>query len=288
MGICKTVCGEEGTTLHVLIVEDERNVARFIQSELKHAGYHVTVVEDGEEALQRLREENIDALILDWMLPGLSGIEIAQKVRSSEKTRDLPIIMLTAKDAVEDRVYGLKKGADDYVVKPFAIEELLARLEALLRRSQAHIEVTTETMSTSTMSTAPRTSDRSKNSAEDAMLTNHSNAHPRLNEDGVLATRPKTLHVRNLTIDVSGVQAFIDDQPVEFTAREFDLLTYLARNAGRVLTRDEILNEVWGYDVFVETNVVDVYIRYIRQKLAKKGAPDLIETVRGKGYVMRL
>lgn len=258
-------------------------MARFIQSELKHAGYHVTVVEDGEEALQRLRDTHFDFLILDWMLPGMSGIEIAQKVRSDEKTRALPIIMLTAKDAVEDRVYGLKKGADDYVVKPFAIEELLARMEALLRRSQALMQTTTEAgMSRS------HGNHHLDNSMMDGVWAKHGTAHPSSNAGGAFHSSPTTLHIRNLTIDVSGVQAFIDGEAVELTAREFDLLTYLARNAGRVLTREEILNEVWGYDVFVETNVVDVYVRYIRQKLAKKGAPDMIETVRGKGYVMRL
>lgn len=224
----------------VLIIEDEKNVSRFIQLELQHEGYETEVVHDGRTGLERAMEEEWDLILLDLMLPGLNGLEICRRIRAVKYT---PIIMLTARDGVMDRVAGLESGADDYIPKPFAIEELLARMRALFRRvEELH----------------------KGNEEEKRMLT-----------------------FRDLVIDLDGVRVTRNGEEIELTKREYDLLVYLVENQGRVISREQLLNEVWGYEAFIETNVVDVYIRYLRNKLDLPHEESYIQTIRGKGYVMR-
>jgi len=222
-------------TNHILLVEDEKNIARFIELELKHEQFNVTICYNGREGLhEALNEDNhFDVILLDVMLPELNGIEVCRRVRSHSQ---IPIILITARDAVMDRVAGLDAGADDYIVKPFAIEELLARIRSILRRT----------------------------SQEQAQL----------------------LQYKNIKINQDAYCAYVDDHLLELTKTEFDLLSLLINNKNRVCTRDQILQNVWGYQTDVETNVVDVYIRHLRSKLPKE-ASSYIETVRGVGYVMR-
>lgn len=220
---------------HILIVEDEAKLAQFMHLELTQEGYDVTIAEDGIAGLTAAREHQLDLIILDWMLPGLPGVEVCRRLRTTgDKT---PIILVTAKDDVRDRVSGLDAGADDYVVKPFSIEELLARVRAQLRRTGEEL------------SDAIQFCDLS------------------LNEKTREITR--------------------GDRPVELTAKEFDLLSYLMRHPRQVLTRDRILEEVWGYDFMGDSNIIEVYIRYLRLKLEEHQEKRLIQTVRGVGYVLR-
>ncbi|WP_434963942.1 response regulator transcription factor [Brockia lithotrophica] len=248
----------------MLLVEDEPNVASFVAWELEHAGYTVTVAEDGLRGLGFLLRESFDLAIVDWMLPELDGLSLAEAIRRHERLRDLPILFLTARDAVADRVRGLRAGADDYLVKPFHVEELLARVEALLRRSRR---------SAGKSSAEPDAS--SVASADDAANASSERGGPEI-----------LVHGR-IRVDVPGVRVTVGGRPVELTAREFDLLVLFLRNRGRVLSREEILDAVWGTDRFVEPNIVDVYVRYLRQKLDEPGKPSFLETVRGKGYVVR-
>ncbi|MBQ0139669.1 MAG: response regulator transcription factor [Kurthia sp.] len=217
----------------ILVVEDEKNIARFIELELTHEQFDVTIAYDGRAGLDLAMTESFDVLLLDVMLPDLNGIEVCRRVR---KTSDIPILLLTARDTVTDRVAGLDAGADDYIVKPFAIEELLARIRAVLRRT----------------------------SAEEKNLTSF----------------------KEIAVDEAAFQAYVEEEPLQLTKTEFDLLLLLVKNQNLVCTREQILTAVWGYDSEVETNVIDVYIRHLRAKL-----PDhlshYIETVRGVGYVMR-
>ena len=218
----------------VLIIEDEIKLARFIELELKHEGYEVCVSNDGRDGLDMFYNEKPDILLLDLMLPEISGIEVCRRVRKNSK---VPIIMITAKGEIMDKVLGLDSGADDYVTKPFAIEELLARMRVALKRVRSFTEDT-----------------------------------------GVV------LKLKNLVIDSAKRIVKVDDEEVELTKREFELLFYLVKNKNIVLTRDQILNNVWGYDYIGETNVVDVYIRYLRTKLDDKYNVKYIHTIRGVGY----
>jgi two-component system OmpR family response regulator len=220
---------------HILVVEDEAKLAQFIELELKYEGYGVSVANDGLAGLTAARESNPDLVILDWMLPGISGLEICRRLRLTGNK--VPIILLTAKDDVEDRVAGLDAGADDYVVKPFSVEELLARVRAHLRRNQ----------------------EQDSDSLEFADL--------RLNR----STR----------------EVFRGNRSVELTAKEFDLLEYLLSHPRQVLTRDQILERVWGYDFMGDSNIIEVYVRYLRLKLEAEQEKRLIQTVRGVGYVLR-
>lgn len=220
----------------ILVVEDEANLARFIELELTHESYAVTVMYDGESGLQEALSTEYDCILLDIMLPKLNGLEVCRKLRSEKAT---PVIMITAKGETYDKVIGLDYGADDYIVKPFDIEELLARLRALLRRNK--------------------------------------------NEDG----GEHLLVVGNLQIDKEAFTVSCDNQLIELTKTEFELLKLLAMNKRHVMTREKVLTAIWGYDNEVETNVVDVYIRYLRNKLKPFGQDQLIETVRGVGYVIR-
>lgn len=222
-------------TFHILVVEDEAKLARFIELELGYEGYRVSIASDGLSGLTALRETNPDLAILDWMLPGLSGLEICRRLRSTNNK--VPVILLTAKDEVSDRVAGLDAGADDYVVKPFSIEELLARVRAHLRRTHE--------------------------------------------ED------PEILQFGELTLNRRAREVTRGDRQIELTAKEFDLLEYLIAHPRQVLTRDQILDKVWGYDFMGDSNIIEVYIRYLRLKLEANNEKRLIQTMRGVGYVLR-
>ena len=219
----------------ILLVEDDPKLAKFIESELSLEGYHVTVAPNGLDGLTLARTAEPDLLILDWMLPGVSGLDICLRLRSTGV--QVPIIMLTAKDEVPDRVTGLNAGADDYVTKPFSMEELLARVKARLRRTQ------------------PNDLDR--------------------------------LEFEDLILNCLTREVYRGSQLIELTAKEFDLLEFLLRNPRQVITRDRILQKVWGYDFMGESNIIEVYIRALRIKLEASNSKRLLHTVRGVGYVLR-
>ncbi|MGO2325372.1 MAG: response regulator transcription factor [Leuconostoc mesenteroides] len=225
----------------VLIVEDEENLAKFVGLELKHEGYEAETVNDGRSGLDLALENDYDVILLDLMLPEINGLEVARRLREVKKT---PIIMMTARDSVIDRVSGLDYGADDYLVKPFAIEELLARIRSLLRR------ITIET----------ETNDKHRS----------------------------IINFKDLRIEKENRIARRDDQIINLTKREYDLLLTLVENINVVQSREQLLKEVWGFNSEVETNVVDVYIRYLRNKIDDpESKASYIQTVRGTGYVMR-
>ena len=220
----------------ILLVEDEEKLARMVELELRYEGYEVEKAFDGRTGLDRALTWEFDLILLDIMLPALSGMEVLRRLRTERQT---PVILLTARDAVVDKVSGLDAGADDYVTKPFAIEELLARIRAALRKHPA----------------AP---------AEAPKLT----------------CGPLSMDVERHEVSVSGT-------PVELTRREFDLLRYLLENKEKVISRESLLDNVWGFDFAGETNAVDVYIRFLRSKLDERFGVKLIHTVRGVGYAIR-
>ncbi|MBE9165990.1 response regulator transcription factor [Pleurocapsales cyanobacterium LEGE 06147] len=220
---------------HLLVIEDEAKLAQFIKLELEYEGYEVTIARDGIAGLAIARELHPDLILLDWMLPGISGPEICRRLRTTGDK--VPIILLTAKDEVGDRVAGLDAGADDYLIKPFSLEELLARIRANLRRTQ---------------------------------------------EENTDILQFKDLCLNRRTREVYRGHRFI-----ELTAKEFDLLEYLLAHPRQVLTRDRILERVWGYDFMGDSNIIEVYIRYLRLKLEAGGEQRLLQTVRGVGYVLR-
>lgn len=221
---------------NILIVEDERRLARFMELELTHEGYNVDIVSDGQTALMNLMNKDYDVMLLDLMIPIVDGIEVTKRARTFT---DIPIIMLTARDGLEDKVKGFDIGADEYMTKPFEMEELLARLRALFRKSEKK--------------------------QEEARL----------------------LQFKGLTLSRDTYEVYRDGVKKELTKKEFDLLAYLLENQGIVLTREKILNNVWGFDFEGETNVVDVYIRFLRSKLDDGYEEKLIHTVRGAGYIIR-
>lgn len=220
----------------ILIIEDDVQIARFVELELEHEGYQVKKFDNGYDGIHLLRNESYDLLLLDLMLPGMDGIEVCRRVREFS---DLPIIMLTAKSELDDKVEGLDTGADDYLTKPFEIEELLARIRALLRREEGKVE------------------------SDNVLKT----ADVEVNLDAHLVKRAA--------------------EKIELTKKEYDLLVYLIQNEGIVVSRDKLLNNVWGYDYTGETNIVDVYIRYLRSKIDDPFEEKIIQTVRGVGYVLR-
>jgi len=223
------------TPAKILVVEDEAKLAQFVELELKYEGYEVIVAADGLAGLSAARESEPDLIVLDWMLPGVTGLEICRRLRMTGS--DVPIILLTAKDDVSDRVAGLDAGADDYVVKPFSIEELFARIRAHLRRTQEE-------------------------------------------ETGLL-------EFSDLRMNVNTREVYRGQRAIELTAKEFDLLEYLLGHPRQVLTRDQILERVWGYDFMGDSNIIEVYVRYLRLKLEADSEKRLIQTVRGVGYVLR-
>jgi DNA-binding response OmpR family regulator len=224
-----------GRDPRVLVVEDDEEIAQVLQRSLRLEGYEVRVAGDGETALDQSAAFNPDLVILDLGLPKLDGMEVARRLRSAD---DVPILMLTARDALEARVEGLDAGADDYLVKPFERQELLARLRALLRRRP------------------PR---------------------------GMAPLRVGDLMLNPDTHEVSR-----GDRPIDLTQREFELLEYLMRNERLVISRQKLLDEVWGYDPFSITNTIEVFVSNLRRKLEAGGEPRLLHTVRGAGYVLRV
>lgn len=227
----------------ILIIEDEKNLARFVELELRHEKYETQVEGNGRKGLDLALNEDFDAILLDLMLPDLNGLEIARRVRQEKTT---PIIMMTARDSVIDRVSGLDHGADDYIVKPFAIEELLARLRAVLRRVQIEKRAMGDTMG-----------------------------------------GQKVVHFNDLTIETANRIVHRGDSTVDLTKREYNLLMTLIENKNNVVTREQLLNKIWGPESKIETNVVEVYVRYLRNKIDVPGRPSYIKTVRGTGYMVR-
>lgn len=228
----------------ILIVEDEHKISRLLQIELEAEGYEVTQAYNGAQAWDIYQEGQWDLVLLDVMLPEMSGIEILRRIRSVDP--GIIVILLTARDSVEDKVAGLDLGANDYVTKPFQIEEVLARLRASLRLREQQIQTTSADVHT----------------------------------DGWLQAADLRLNEGTREVERAG-------QSVELTPREFDLLAYLLKNKRQVLNRDQILAAVWGYDYYGDTNVVDVYIRYVRKKIDHGHPHELIQTVRGVGYALR-
>ena len=217
----------------ILLIEDEENIVSFVRMELEYEGYKVDVCDDGVKGFEKALENAYDLILLDLMLPKLNGLEVCRRLR---KVKNTPIIMLTARDSVMDKVSGLQMGADDYVSKPFAIEELLARIEALLRRVNENKQVST------------------------------------------------ILEFKDISIDTQARIVKQEGEEVKLTTKEYELLLQLIKNKNKVLSRDNLLENIWGYDYEAETNVVDVYIRHLRSKLKNDG---YIQTIRGIGYVIR-
>src|SRR3954471_8731837 len=223
----------------LLIIEDEKSLARFIELEMQYEGYETTVATNGRNGLQLALTESWDAILLDLLLPELNGMEVCRRIRQTNKTT--PIIMITARDSVLDRVSGLDSGADDYIIKPFAIEELLARLRSLFRRVEA-----------------------------------------------LQSNEVTSLVFKDLVVELESCVVKKGELVISLTKREYDLLITFMSNINIVLTREVLLNKVWGYSTGVETNVVDVYVRYLRNKIDDQNDDGrYIHTVRGIGYVMR-
>lgn len=225
-------------TKKILIIEDEKNLARFVSLELQHEGYEVIVEVNGREGLETALEKEFDLILLDLMLPEMDGFEVTCRLQTEKTTY---IMMMTARDSIMDVVTGLDRGADDYIVKPFAIEELLARIRAIFRRQDIESE-------------------------------------KKVPSQGIY--RDLVLNPQNRSVNRG-------DDEISLTKREYDLLNILMTNMNRVMTREELLSNVWKYDEAVETNVVDVYIRYLRGKIDIPGKESYIQTVRGMGYVIR-
>ncbi len=220
--------------MRILVVDDDPEIVSFVKRGLAYEGYTVDTAADGTEALARARDREPDLVVLDIMMPGIDGIEVAKRLRQGG---DVPILMLTAKGTVADKVAGLESGADDYLVKPFAFDELLARVRALLRRQQP--------------------------------------------------TSGEILRFSDLSLNTATREVKRGNQFIELTAQEFDLLELFMRHPRQVLKRDLIYERVWGYNFEGESNVIEVYVRYLRTKLEAAGLPRLIHTVRGVGYVLR-
>ena len=220
--------------MRILVVDDDPEIVSFVRRGLAYEGYKVDTAADGSEALAKAREKEPDLVILDIMMPGIDGLEVSKRLRQGS---DVPILMLTAKGTVADKVTGLESGADDYLIKPFAFDELLARVRALLRRHQPREE--------------------------------------------------ETLRFSDLSLNTATREVRRGNDPIELTAQEFDLLELFIRHPRQVLKRDLIYERVWGYDFEGESNVIEVYIRYLRSKLEVRDKPRLIHTVRGVGYVMK-
>jgi two-component system, OmpR family, response regulator len=224
----------------VLIIEDEEKIARVLELELSYEGYEVKTALNGLEGYQLFQSETWDVILLDVMLPGISGIELLRRIRSAQTT--VSVIMLTAKDSVEDKVSGLDLGANDYMTKPFQIEELLARIRVCLRNKQPILDKGSES---------------------------------------------NWLIFSDLKLSETTHEVMRGEDRIELTPREFTLLSHLIKHPRQVLSREQLLNGVWGYDYYGDTNIVDVYIRYLRNKIDKPYSTNLIHTIRGVGYVLR-
>ena len=224
----------------ILIVEDEEKLARFVELELTFEGYVVEKAADGRTGLALAQSKPFDLIALDVMLPGLNGFEVLRRIR---QTSSVPIILLTARDDTMDKVAGLDGGANDYITKPFAIEELLARIRVVLRNS-------------GTVKESVKNTDR-------------------------------TISAGDLKLNLDSREVWVGSEPVDLTKKEFDLLAYLLQNKGLVMSRDRLLDSVWGYDFVGETNAIDVYIRYLRAKIEEPFGLKFIQTIRGVGYIIR-
>lgn len=229
----------------VLIVEDEVKIARLLELELTHEGYNVEVANNGREGLEKALSKTWGLIILDIMLPELNGIEVLRRLRKEDS--QTPVILVTARNATPDIISGLDQGANDYITKPFEIEELLARMRAAIRASKQERE-------------------------------EYSSQKP---------TAKQQLQIDNLTVDKESREIVREGHKIDLTPKEYDLLLYLLENKNRVLNREQIINQVWGYDFIGDTNVVDVYIRYIRKKIDFDFDVKLIQTIRGVGYCIR-
>ncbi|MED1795939.1 response regulator transcription factor [Brevibacillus nitrificans] len=223
----------------ILLIEDEKKISRFLELELEYEGYEVLCAEDGVSGLELYASQKWDVVLLDVMIPRLNGMEVLRRIRASDSIT--PVILLTARDSLPDKVSGLDLGANDYITKPFAIEELLARLRVCMR------------------------------------IANH------LKQE----TESETVTLGDLCVDERLRSVTRGGNPIELTPREFDLLVYMVKNANQVLNREQILTNVWGYDYYGDTNIVDVYIRYLRKKLEDHLHTPLIHTVRGIGYSIK-
>lgn len=254
----------------ILIVEDEEKIARFVTLELEHEGYQVEHAADGRTSVDLALERDYDLILLDVLLPQLNGMEVLRRVR---KHKDVPVIMVTARDAVMDKVAGLDAGADDYLTKPFAIEELFARIRVALKRSEAvraasgvgGVGAGEGATGADTAATSPA-SDSAKTSA---------------------VPSPAVLTVGSVVLDPDRREVTVGGSPIALTAREFDVLALLMAHAGTVLTRERIAHEALGYDYVGDTNNVDVHIAHLRAKIEDAGGARIIQTVRGVGYVCR-
>ena len=224
----------------VLIVDDEEHILELIKFNLEREGYNVLLCDNGEECIYIIKNNVIDLVILDLMLPGIDGIEVCKRIRRMEEYEKLPVIMLTAKSEETDRILGLELGADDYITKPFSVRELIARIKAVLRRSESKQE-----------------------------------------------SREKTINVKDLIIDIEKHIVTINNIQIELTLKEFELLKILAENRGKVLSRNFLLDEIWGYEYFGETRTVDVHIRHLRKKIGDDESNKYIETIRGVGNKMK-
>jgi len=232
----------------ILVVEDEAKIARFVELELTHEGYEVDKVDNGRSAVEQALENDYDLVLLDILLPQLNGMEVLRRIR---KEKDVPVILLTARDAVMDKVAGLDAGADDYITKPFAIEELLARIRVALKRREVQAST------------------------------------PVPEGQAVVEPDRHVLSAHGVTLDVERHEVVANGEPIELTNREFEVLKALMENLNIVMSRERLAQLACGYDFVGETNIIDVYIRHLRSKIDDRYGIKLITTVRGVGYVIR-
>lgn len=254
----------------ILIVEDEEKIARFVTLELEHEGYQVEHAADGRTAVDLALERDYDLILLDVLLPQLNGMEVLRRVR---KHKDVPVIMVTARDAVMDKVAGLDAGADDYLTKPFAIEELFARIRVALKRSEA-VRAASGVGGAGTGEGATGAGTAATSPASDSAKTS-------------AVPSPAVLTVGSVALDPDRREVIVGSSTIVLTAREFDVLALLMTHAGTVLTRERIAHEALGYEYVGDTNNVDVHIAHLRAKIEDAGGARIIQTVRGVGYVCR-
>jgi two-component system, OmpR family, response regulator MprA len=241
---------EKQPLLKVLVIDDEENIIEFIRLGLRYEGFHVESASDGEQGVTAAQRINPDLVILDVMMPGIDGLEVCRRLRDNPTTRDVPILMLTAKDEVKDRIIGLKTGADDYLTKPFDFDELLERIRAILRRK------------------------------------NWARASATGSNDG--EANGQILQFADLRLNTATREVTRSGRLIELTATEYNLLHLFMSHPRQVLDRQTILNRVWGYDFLGETNIIEVYVRYLREKIEDSpSTPRLIQTVRSVGYVLK-
>lgn len=235
---------DQPPALTVLVIDDQENIIEFIKLGLKYEGYHVESAIDGPQGLETAQRLVPDVIILDVMLPGIDGLEVCRRLRANPVTQDIPIMILTAKEEVRDRIAGLDMGADDYLTKPFSFDELVARIRAILRRQSRSEELR--------------------------------------------AVHSQILRFGDLQLNTSTREVLRGERPIELTATEYNLLHLFMSHPRQVLDRQTILNRVWGYDFLGETNIIEVYVRYLREKIEDSpSSPRLIQTVRGVGYVLK-